>query len=68
MTYNYGIKANNSNEFIYPDATVFTTQMQQTFTTNVTKQFIVWFLCGFAIWILFLVVVILKAANSEASG
>ena len=56
LTYNFGIKVNM--EFIYPDPDVFTTQMQQTFTTNVTKQFVTWFLCGFGLWILFLLVIV----------
>ena len=44
MTYNFGIKVNNN--FIYPSPDVLTPEMAATFTTNVTKQFITWFMYG----------------------
>ena len=46
QTYNFGIKANNSNDFIYPDPDVLTPEMAETFTTNVTNLFINWFIWG----------------------
>ena len=43
IIYNYGIKANNAEEFFYPDATLLTATMNSTFTNNITSQFVTWF-------------------------
>ena len=55
LTYNFAIKANNS-EFVYPDPTIFTqTQMQSVFTKNVTQEFTVWFMWAFILQLTFTV-------------
>ena len=46
VQYNFGIKAGDSSDFIYPESDVLTAQMEKTFTKNVTSEFISWFMTG----------------------